>query len=336
MSDALPAHLGSPPGHVAVLGAGAWGTALAIQALRAGAHATLWARDPARAALIRASGENPRLPGILLGAVRVTADAAEALAGASLLVLAVPTQHLGETLARLPADLPRALVVAKGVEAATLRLPLEALAAARPHLAAAVLSGPNFAREVAAGLPAAAVVASADPALRGRAVALLSTTAFRLYGSADPVGVQVCGAAKNVVAIAAGAAMGAGLGENGRAALVSRALAEITRLVAALGGRPETAAGLSGLGDLLLTCTGASSRNHAFGVALGRGATPAEALAATAGVAEGAATAPALLARAGAAGVEMPVCAAVAAVLAGALSVRDAVARLLERPRGAE
>ena len=321
---------------VAVIGAGAWGTALAIQAARAGAAATLWARDPARAGLIREAGENPHLPGARLGGVRVTADAPEALRGAALLVLAVPAQHLRETLGRLPRALPPALVAAKGVEAGTLLLPLEVLDAERTGLAAAVLSGPNFAHEVAAGLPAASVVASDHAAPRERAVALLATPTFRLYGSADPVGVQVCGAAKNVVAIAAGAATGAGLGENARAALVSRALAEITRLVAALGGRAETAAGLSGLGDLLLTCTGTGSHNHALGAALGRGATPAAALAASLGVAEGFSTAPALLARAAAAGVEMPVCAAVAAVLDGGLTVRAAVEQLLDRPRGAE
>lgn len=321
---------------VAVLGAGAWGTALAIQALRAGASPTLWARDPARAATMGVAGENPRLPGASLAGTRVTCDPAEALRGAALVILAVPAQHLRGVLSALPRVLPPAVVVAKGVEAATLRLPLEVLAQTHPGQYGGVLSGPNFAHEVAAGLPAASVLASGDAELRARSLALLSTSAFRLYGSADPVGVQVCGAAKNVVAIAAGAAMGAGLGENARAALVSRALAEITRLVLGLGGRPETAAGLSGLGDLLLTCTGAGSRNHALGVALGRGASPAEALAMSTGVVEGAATAPALLARAAEVGVEMPVCAAVAAVLAGELSVRAAVERLLERPPRSE
>ncbi|UFN50404.1 NAD(P)H-dependent glycerol-3-phosphate dehydrogenase [Roseomonas sp. OT10] len=320
---------------VAVIGAGAWGTALTVQAARAGAEVSLWARDPARAAAMRAGGTNPRLPSASLAGIRVTTDAAEALDGAGLAVLAVPVQPLRATLAGLP-PLPAAVVVAKGVERGTLRLPLEILAEARPGLPAAVLSGPNFAHEVAAGLPAAAAVASRDAALREAVRERLSTAAFRLYDNDDPVGVQICGAAKNVAAIAAGAVVGAGLGENARAALVARALAEIGRLVDAEGGRRETTAGLSGLGDLLLTCCGPSSRNFALGHALGQGRGAAEALAAGTGVAEGAATAPALLARAQAAGVEMPLCAAVVAVLEGGLSVPEAVARLLDRPRREE
>lgn len=325
----------SEANRLAVLGAGAWGTALAIQAARAGNRVTLWARDPEKAAAMRGTRRNPRLPDAVLEGLRVTADAAEALEGASLAVLAVPMQPLRAAVAAMP-ELPPVVAVAKGVESSSLLLPLEILAELRPGLPAAVLSGPNFAHEVAAGLPAAAVLASTDPVLRAAACARLATPAFRLYEGEDVLGVQVCGAAKNVAAIAAGAAMGAGLGENARAALVTRTLAEIARLVVALGGRAETAAGLSGLGDLLLTCTGPSSRNFALGHALGRGLSPAEALADSRGVAEGAATAPALLARAAAVGVEMPVSATVAAVLAGRLDVAQAVGRLMERPRRSE
>ncbi|APT56718.1 NAD(P)H-dependent glycerol-3-phosphate dehydrogenase [Roseomonas gilardii] len=325
----------SEANRLAVLGAGAWGTALAIQAARAGNRVTLWARDPEKAAAMRGTHRNPRLPDAVLEGLRVTADAAEALEGASLAVLAVPMQPLRAAVAAMP-ELPPVVAVAKGVESSSLLLPLEVLAELRPGLPAAVLSGPNFAHEVAAGLPAAAVLASTDPVLRAAACARLATPAFRLYEGEDVLGVQICGAAKNVAAIAAGAAMGAGLGENARAALVTRTLAEIARLVVALGGRAETAAGLSGLGDLLLTCTGPSSRNFALGHALGRGLSPAEALADSRGVAEGAATAPALLARAAAAGVEMPVSATVAAVLAGRLDVAQAVGRLMERPRRSE
>ena len=319
---------------VAILGAGAWGTALAVQAARAGAAVALWARDPARAAAMAAARENPRhLPGIPLPeSVVPTGDAAAALAGAEFAILAVPAQHLRAVLASLPA-LPPVVLAAKGVEAGTLRFPLEVVSALRPGLEAAVLSGPNFAREVAAGLPAAAVVASRDAALRGLVAARLSTPAFRLYGGDDPIGVQVGGAAKNVIAIAAGAVIGAGLGENARAALVTRGLAELGRLVVALGGRAETASGLSGLGDLLLTATGPSSRNTALGMALGRGEGLAAALAGKVSVAEGVATAPALVARAAAAGVELPICAAVAALLAGEADVPEAMARLLARPR---
>jgi len=329
---------GGGAGGVAVLGAGAWGTALALQALRAGrGPVTLWARDPARAAAIAASRRNPRLPDAEIpDAVRVTADAAAALNGAALCVLAVPVQALAAALAGWPAALPPAVAACKGVEAGTLRLPLEVLDAARPGLPACLLGGPNFAHEVAAGLPAAALVAGRDPALVADAVARLSGEAFRLYAGDDPIGAGVCGAAKNVAAIAAGAATGAGLGENARAALVARALAEIARLCVALGGRADTAAGLSGLGDLVLTCTGSGSRNHALGAALGRGVPVAEALARSRGVAEGAATAPALLARAAAAGVDLPVCAAVVEVLAGRRSVADAVGRLMRRPLRAE
>ncbi|CAA9251984.1 MAG: Glycerol-3-phosphate dehydrogenase [NAD(P)+] [uncultured Craurococcus sp.] len=319
---------------LAVIGAGAWGTALAVQAARAGGTVTLWARDPARAAVIAAARENARhLPGIALEpSIAVTADPA-ALAGAEAAILAVPTQHLRGLLARLPVPLPPLILAAKGVEQGSLRLPLELLEQLRPGHPAAILSGPNFAHEVAAGLPAAAVLASRDPALREAAIGLLATPGFRLYGSDDPLGVQVCGAAKNVIAIAAGAVIGAGLGENARAALITRGLAELSRLVAALGGRTETAAGLSGLGDLLLTATGPSSRNTALGLALGRGLTLVEALAGKASVAEGASTAPALLDRATAAGVELPVCAAVTALLAGEATVAEAMAQLLARPR---
>ncbi|MBP0491612.1 NAD(P)H-dependent glycerol-3-phosphate dehydrogenase [Pararoseomonas indoligenes] len=331
-SEAIPGH-----GRLAVIGAGAWGTALAIQACRAGGEVALWARDPARALAMRTLRTNARhLPGYPLPPeLAVTADAREALSGAALAVLAVPTQHLAAVLEELP-HLPPCIIVAKGVEATTLRFPLEILAEARAGLSAAVLSGPNFAHEVAGGLPAAAVVASADAGLRAAAIARLGTPGFRLYAGLDPLGVQVAGAAKNVAAIAAGAAIGAGLGENARAAIVTRALAEIARLAVALGGRGDTVAGLAGLGDLMLTCAGASSRNFSLGVALGRGERAEEVLAGRSSVTEGAATAPALLARAAAAGVELPICAAVAGVLKGSVTVQGAMESLLGRPRRAE
>jgi glycerol-3-phosphate dehydrogenase (NAD(P)+) len=325
------------PGKLAVIGAGAWGTALAVHALRAGGAVSLWARDPARAEAMQATRVNARhLPDTPLPQpLQVTADAAAALDGARFVILAVPTQHLRAVLAGLPA-LPAAILVAKGVETGTLHLPLEILAETHPGLPAAVLSGPNFAHEVAAGLPAAATLASTDAALRIAAIDRLTSPSFRLYGGTDPLGVGIAGAAKNVAAIAAGAAIGAGLGENARAAIVTRALAEIARLAVALGGKADTVAGLSGLGDLMLTCAGGSSRNFTLGLALGRGERAEDVLAARNSVAEGAATAPALLARAAQAGVELPVCAAVAGVLAGALSVPDAVERLMGRPRRAE
>lgn len=323
---------------VAVLGAGAWGTALALQAARAGRNVALWARDAGRAADIAAARENTRyLPGVALpGSMLVTADADAALKGAALVLCVVPVQALGGVLAGLPAfDVPM-LVCAKGVEAGTLRLPLEIVVEARPGLSAGVLSGPNFAHEVARGLPAAAVVAAADPALREAGLALLGSAAFRLYAGEDPVGAQVGGAAKNVIAIAAGAVIGAGLGENARAALVTRGLAELSRLAVALGGRAETAAGLTGLGDLILTAAGAGSRNMSLGLALGRGERLGDVLAARAGVTEGVKTAPALVARAAALGVELPICAAVAELVAERITVADAMARLLARPLRSE
>ena len=319
-----------------VLGAGAWGTALAIQAARAGNAVALWARDPARAAAIAEARENARhLPGARLSAaVAVTGDLGAAMEGALLAIVAVPAQHMRAVLERLPAQPAVPLVIgAKGVEQGTLKLPLEVAAEARPEAPGAVLSGPNFAHEVAAGLPAAAVVASRDAALRERAGDLLGSPGFRLYGGDDPMGVQVGGAAKNVIAIAAGAVIGAGLGENARAALVTRGLAELSRLTVALGGRQETAAGLSGLGDLLLTTTGPGSRNTSLGVELGHGRSLEEALAGRVGVAEGVATAPAIVARAAQVGVELPICAAVADLLAGHLTVAEAMGRLLARPR---
>jgi glycerol-3-phosphate dehydrogenase (NAD(P)+) len=254
---------------------------------------------------------------------------AQALDGAAAVLLAVPVQHLRAVVGMLPPGVAPLVVCAKGVEAGTLRLPVEIVAALQPERPVAVLSGPNFAAEIAAGLPAAAVLAAADRTCRTVLIDLLRTPAFRLYGNDDVVGVQVGGAAKNVIAIAAGVVIGAGFGENARAALVTRSLAELGRLAAALGGQPETVMGLSGLGDLLLTCTGAVSRNYSLGVALGRGDALAAVLAERTAVTEGVATAPALLARAGA--VEMPICAAVAAVLDGSATPRQAMAALLSR-----
>ncbi len=230
---------------IAVVGAGAWGTALAIQAARAGHEVTLWARDPARAAALAVTRENPRLPGARLPeAVRVAAvlpTTGEAV------LLAIPMQHLRAVLAILPAGGAPLVPCAKGVEQGTLRLPLEIVAELHPGRPAAVLTGPNFAHEVAAGQPAATVVATENAGLRTHLAGLLATATFRVYGNADPIGAQVGGAAKNVIAIAAGAVIGAGLGENARAGLITRGLAELGRAAAALGGRAETVMGLSGV-----------------------------------------------------------------------------------------
>ncbi len=346
-----------------MIGAGAWGTALAVQAARAGNGVTLWARDPARAAALSGTRENPRLPGVKLpDAIKVTAilspsplegegwggglpadspwpnpaprpapSRREGVDSSDAILLAVPMQHLRGVLILLPQSPAPLIVCAKGVETGTHRLPLELVAELHPATAAAILTGPNFAHEIAAGLPAASVVAGTDAALRDKIVETLATPAFRLYGNDDPVGAQVGGAAKNVIAIAAGAVIGAGLGENARAALITRGLAELSRLAVALGGRAATVSGLSGLGDLLLTCTGPSSRNYSLGLALGRGEALADILAARDTVTEGVSTAPALLARA--AVVELPICAAVAALVQGRTTLRAAIAALLARPR---
>jgi len=324
--------------HIAVIGAGAWGTALAIQADRAGQSVMLWARDAARAALMARSRANERLlPGVPLPpGITVTANATQALQDAALILLVVPAQALRPVLQSLPTLSAPVLICAKGVEAGSLMLPLEVLAEIHPGISAGVLSGPNFAHEIARGLPAAAVVASADSGLRALGVTRLGSPGFRLYGGDDPVGAEIGGAAKNVIAIAAGAVMGAGLGENARAALITRGLAEISRLAVALGGRADTVAGLSGLGDLLLTATGPGSRNTSLGMALGRGENLTDILGARQGVTEGVATAPALVARAARLGVEIPICAAVAELVSGRLTVREAVAQLLSRPSRAE
>jgi glycerol-3-phosphate dehydrogenase (NAD(P)+) len=302
---------------IAVVGAGAWGTALAIQAARAGHSVTLWARRPAVLAA--------RLGGKTLPAEISVTDALPQAADA--ILMAVPMQHLAAILSRMRPS-GTFLLCCKGVELGTLRLPLEIAAALHPGVPAAVLTGPNFAHEVAAGLPSASVVAAVDGTVREELIGLLATPKFRLYGNDDPVGAQLGGAAKNVIAIAAGVVAGAGLGENARAALITRGLAEISRLVVSEGGRAETVAGLSGLGDLVLTCTGAGSRNYAYGVALGSGDPPKKP-GDDGRVVEGVSTAPALVARAQR--VELPICACVASLLAGETSLADAMAGLLAR-----
>ena len=313
---------------IVVVGAGAWGTALAVQAVRAGHRTTLVARTEAAASAIRTAGESLRLPGIRLpDPIEVRGDIPEA----DLLLWVVPTQHLRTSLGRLTRTGGDVLVCAKGVETGTNLLPLEVVASVLPALSTGILTGPNFAGEVARGLPAAAVVASADADLRERVQTLLGTPAFRLYGNDDPVGAQLGGAAKNVIAIAAGAVMGAGLGENARAALVTRGLSELRRLAVALGGQAETVMGLSGLGDLLLTCTGPSSRNFSLGLALGRGERLDDILASRSAVTEGVSTAAAVVARAG--DVELPICRAVAELVAGVRTLDQAIEHLLSRPQ---
>lgn len=312
-----------------IVGAGAWGTALGLHAARAGHRVVLVARDAVAANAIQSRRENPRLPGYRLpDAVEIRWDVPRR---ADMYLWAVPSQHLRLSLTRLQPPVGAIIVCSKGVEATTNRLPLEIVSEIYPNRSLGILTGPNFAHEVARGLPAAAVVASSDPGLRDQVLALLGTNTFRLYGNDDPIGAQLGGAAKNVIAIAAGAVIGAGLGENARAALVTRGLSELRGLAIALGGRAETVMGLSGLGDLLLTCTGSSSRNFSLGYALGQGAVLAEVLGGRSAVTEGVLTAAALVARAGA--VELPICRAVADLMAGAKTLDQAILQLLSRPQ---
>jgi glycerol-3-phosphate dehydrogenase (NAD(P)+) len=314
---------------ITVVGAGAWGTALAIQAVRAGHSVVLVARTTDAAAAIQQNRENPRLPGVRLPDAITVTDHLPDLS--DLLVWVVPTQYLRSSLLKLKPGTGGIVVCAKGVEAGTDMLPLEVVGDVTGDRPLAVLSGPNFAHEIAAGLPAATVVASIDADLREQARAAFGTNTFRLYGNDDPIGAQLGGAAKNVMAIAAGAVTGAGLGENARAALVTRGLSELCRLAVALGGRAETMMGLSGLGDLLLTCTGMSSRNFSLGYAFGQGKSLDAILAGRTAVTEGVTTAAALVERAGE--VELPICQTVAEFLSGRKTLDQSITQLLSRPQ---
>ena len=318
---------------VVVLGAGAWGTALAVAAA-ARQPVLLWARDAAQAVELQASRVNRRyLPEVRLPeALQVSADAALAAAWSAqgLTVIASPMSGLRERLAALPAG-ARALWLCKGFEAGSGALGHEIAAELRPEIRCGVLSGPSFAQEVARGQPTALVAASSDEALCQLAVQALHSDSLRIYTSDDPVGVEVGGAVKNVMAIATGIADGLQLGLNARAALITRGLAEMTRLGLALGARAETFMGLSGLGDLVLTATGDLSRNRQVGLMLASGLSLADVLARLGHVAEGVYTAPTLLARAQRNAVEMPITEAVVAVLQGLLAPAQALALLMSR-----
>jgi glycerol-3-phosphate dehydrogenase (NAD(P)+) len=318
---------------IGIVGAGSWGTALAIVAARAGHRVLLWGRDVAQIKATNASRENGRyLPGMRLpDAILPTATLAR-LADAQALLLAVPAQRLREVCRQLPASAASLVICAKGLEQATgLRLS-QVVAAERPAAPVAALSGPSFAMEVARGLPTAVTIAADDHALAQDLAAMLAVPAFRPYPSGDLLGVEIAGALKNVVAIAAGVTMGRGLGENARASLITRGLAELTRLALALGARRETLMGLAGLGDLLLTATSLTSRNTSFGFALAHGRTAAELLAAGEKLSEGALTAEAACHLGLRTGVELPIAAAVRAVVAGETSVDAAIDALLMRP----
>ncbi len=325
---------------VAVIGAGGWGTALSIVAARAGCDVRLWARSPGAAAEIEESRVNRAyLDGhIIPEGVRATADAFEALRGASLVVLAAPSHATRGVLESLRDALePDAVLVSatKGVEVETGRRISEIVAEVAGAEAAArfvCLSGPSFAQEVAAGLPTAVVAASRDEELARAVQRALSAQNFRVYTNPDVVGAELGGASKNVMAVAAGMVSGLGLGANSVAALVTRGLAEMTRLALAEGARHETLMGLAGLGDLVLTCTGGLSRNRRVGEELGRGRALADVLAGMREVAEGVRTTRAIRLLAARRGVEMPITEEVHAVLYEGKTARAAVGSLMSRP----
>ena len=322
--------------HAGVIGAGAWGTALAQVCARAGLQVTLQAREPEVVASIAASRENTLfLAGVTLeAAITASADMA-ALAACDLILAVPPAQHLRSALSALKPHLKPGVPVvlcSKGVEQGSLKLMSDVAAEVLPGAPIAVLSGPSFAGEVARGLPTAVTLACEDEAL-GKAIGeAIAIPAFRPYLAADVIGAEAGGAVKNVLAIACGIVEGKGLGRSAHAALITRGFAELTRLAVALGGAAETVAGLCGLGDLVLTCSSPQSRNMSVGLALGGGQTLEQALAGKVSVAEGVASAPAVRALARSLNVETPICEAVAAVLAGEVDVDSAILGLLSRP----
>jgi glycerol-3-phosphate dehydrogenase (NAD(P)+) len=324
--------------HIAVIGAGAWGTALALTCARARRKVTLWEHDAANAAQLASKRESLYLPGLRLDdGIAVVRDLAEA-ARADALLLVVPAQYVRSvTLVLKPLLAPRTplIVCAKGIERGSKKFMSEVIAECAPDAVPAILSGPSFARDVALGMPTAVTLAVNDAALAGELAHAVRSATFRPYHSSDVRGVEIGGAAKNVLALAAGIVTGRGLGYSATAALTTRGFAELVRFGRAYGAKPETMTGLSGLGDLILTCTSPQSRNFTFGVNLGQGQKPEE-IHRTTGLAEGTFTAPVLLEMARDRSVDMPISAAVAAVIAEKMSVDAAIESLVARPLKAE
>ena len=312
--------------NIVVVGGGSWGTAFAKLLVDHGHEVTLACRDAAQAEAIRATGRNPRyLTGVDLGEVRATTIESAPVADANLVVVAVPSAAFGGVVAGLPGTSP-VLSLTKGLDPATGER-LSTLVADRP---VAVLSGPNIAEEVVRGLPAAAVIACESLPLAVQLQLAINSTAFRVYVTDDVVGVELCAAAKNVIALAAGGADGLELGDNAKAALVSRGLAEMGRLAEVSGARPETFAGLAGMGDLIVTCWSPSGRNRRCGELVARGATPAEAVEQIGMVVEGLTTAPVLREVAHRLEIEMPIAEGVCAVLDG-VPLTELLAQLMRR-----
>jgi glycerol-3-phosphate dehydrogenase (NAD(P)+) len=320
--------------NISVIGAGAWGTALANAAARAERDVVLYARQATIATTIRTPRQNPRLPGIKLDAdVGVTDDLAGA-AKADAILLAVPAQNLRSAAIDLAPHVAKGtpvIVCAKGIEHGSHKFMTEIVAETIPDAKPAILSGPSFASDVARGLPTAVTLAAHDETLAASLVHALGSATFRPYHTTDVRGVEIGGAAKNVLAIAAGIVVGKQLGASALAALTTRGFAELMRFGRGLDARAETISGLSGLGDLLLTCSSPQSRNFSLGIALGRGASPSPGK-----LAEGQFTAPVLVELAEAKDIDMPVANAVAAILGGALTVNEAIESLMTRPFRAE
>jgi glycerol-3-phosphate dehydrogenase (NAD(P)+) len=323
-----------PLNSIGIIGAGAWGTALALIAARAGRAVTLYARDTAHAVRIHTARENPRLPGIKLATEIVVTNDIVAACRADIILIVTPAQHLRAAInavaPHLKARTP-VIACAKGIEHGTHKFMTEIIAEAAPHAVPAILSGPSFADDVARGLPTAVTLAAKDEGLASELVQALGSATFRPYHTSDVLGVEIGGAAKNVLAIAAGIAVGRKLGASAQAALTTRGFSELARFGRAFGARAETMVGLSGLGDLILTCSSPQSRNFALGTALGRGEPPPAGK-----LAEGEFTAPVLVELAASRNIEMPVSSAVAAILAKRLTIDAAIDGLLTRPFKAE
>lgn len=323
---------------IGVLGAGSWGTALANATQRAGREVTLWARNPQAAAAIAHSGENPALPGIRLDPRLIVTSSFEQAIDSDVVLLVVPAQAVRSVARMIPAGKGRNLpvvVCSKGIERGTRKFMTDVLTESAPGVEPAILSGPSFAADVARGLPTAVTLAAHQEEIAARLAQTIGSAAFRPYQSTDLRGVEIGGAAKNVLAIAAGIVSGRRLGASAAAALITRGFAELMRFGKHFGARPETLTGLSGLGDLILTCSSPQSRNFSLGVSLGSGADPKE-VSASPKLAEGAFTASVLAEMAQERSIDMPIASAVAAILEARISIDEAIEGLLTRPIRAE
>ena len=317
---------------IGVIGGGAWGTALA-QVAAAGGEVLLWAFEPDVVDAINSAHINPVfLPGVPLSSVISATNDLRDLDSCDALLVVTPAQHMRRILAAAPVEQRPLILCSKGIEADTMALMSEAAAETCPDAPIAVLSGPTFASEVAKGLPTAVTLACVQDVVAAGLAQRIARPGFRPYRSTDVIGAEIGGAVKNVLAIACGVVEGAGLGKNARAALIARGFAEMTRFGLARGARQETLAGMSGLGDLVLTCSSEQSRNFSLGLGLGQGKSAASLMADRRTLAEGAFTAPVLVQAAQAAGVEMPISEAVASLLEGKASVQTAIESLLARP----